>query len=335
MTINKRLTDKALRCKIHGPTNYAEISTGFALCVECQEELSLEFLADYIEATGNKTTYTFATWNSFVNAAVAGKSQNPKRVTSRDRENGHDAKWSGTDTWEEAVFLAKHGWPEGLKRIKKSIEIIDRFMGPKQTRYEQANDLVGPGIIDVDRFQQGRPDVWQVWEAYDTKVGPSTEIVHVVYNISTSSGVDIETMFHRGAAVTAMIDIMEQNGIRVELTLVSCGSNMAYTQRRGRDSYNSDENMDTFKITIKKAEEALDLDRIAFALCNAATFRRLVFSLMEQNVENLNFGYGRVNIYREEGAMVLDPSSLEIRFEHDMVPWLKKQLKGYGIQVDE
>ena len=77
------------------------------------------------------------------------------------------------------------------------------------------------------------------------------------------------------------------------------------------------------------------MDRIAFALCNAATPRRLMFSIAEQNLPDLSQTYGRPDTYTEDGAINLHSASLYIRKEQDMVPWLIEQLKEFGIEVDD
>lgn len=267
------------------------------------------------------TIHTYNTWYEFVRAADTGTSINPQRNSAHKADRQYSARWSGTNTWDETMQLASRGWPEGLKRIREHVHIIERFISPKQPRLELTYSVRGPGVLDFDRYAQGRPDTWVVWNEIDTQDGQSGRIVPIVFNLSTSSGVNPDTMFQRGAAVVALIDILEHSGIRCEVLLSSCGINQNNTY--------------TFNITLKKSGEALDLDRLAFAMCNASTFRRLVFSLMEQNIPRLESGYGHVSTYREDGAINLDSASLRIRDESNMVPWLIQQLAGYGVEVDK
>lgn len=264
------------------------------------------------------TVTTYNTWDQFIRAADNTTDLNPRRRSSRDTSN---PSWHGTADWQEALDLAHKGWPEGLKKIKDQVTILERFMSPRQPRKELTHAVMGPGVLDFNHYQQGRPDSWIVWEDRDTQDGQSTTLVPIVFNWSASGGVSAKTLFRRGAAICALIDILEHSRIRVELTAVDhtdyCGSGLH-----------------TFRVLLKKAQDHLDMDRMAFALCNAAVLRRFIFSLGEQYVPNLPGSYGLPKAWHEDGAINIDAASLSIRDEKDMLPWLVKQLAGYGVEVD-
>ncbi len=261
--------------------------------------------------------HTYHTWHEFVRASESPDRLNDQPCSSR--EQGRDS-WHGTGTFQEAADLANRGWPDGLRRIKNTITIIERFMAQRQPRRELEYDIRGPGIIDFDRYIQGRPDSWVVWEDVDDQAGVSTQIVPIIYNVATSSGVSIDTMFYRGAAVVALIDILEHNNIRCDVTLTS------------RVNHRHEDYL--FRVHIKKAGDVLDLDRMAYALCHGAVLRRLMFSLFEEHITNLESSYGQPTTWHEDGAINLDGASLYINEEEDMVPWLIKQLSNYGIEVE-
>ena len=263
---------------------------------------------------------TFNTWHSFITDADKTNNLNPHARQSRNRD-AHSTHWTGTASWEEVLDLARLGWPEGLNRIKDQVHIIERFIGPRQPKKELAYNVVGPGILDFDRYIQGRPDAWVTWQEQDTQDGWSAKVVPILFNVSASSGIDKAVLFRRGAAVCALIDILEHSRIRVELTIAE------YANYQGTDGL--------FLVKVKKSEEPADMDRIAFALCHASVLRRLMFSMAEQYIPNLPSSYGRPQSYHQEGALNLDAASLYIRDEADMVPWLVKQLKGFGIEVED
>lgn len=262
--------------------------------------------------------HTYNTWGAFVRAADQTNDLNPKQRISRDVNDGH---WAGTRDWDDTMQLALRGWPDGLRRIRDQVHIIERFLSPKQPRLELTHAVRGPGILDFDHYTQGRPDSWVVWEPISDTHGVSARIVPIVFNLSASSGISAEVLFRRGAAVCALVDILEYSDIRVEILLVDL---TRYGQREH-----------LYKVMLKHSEDTLDLDRVAFALCNAATERRLMFSIQEQTVTDLPYEYGAPSSWHEDGAINLDSASLYIRNEADMVPWLVKQLAGYGIEVDE
>ena len=261
--------------------------------------------------------HTYNTWYEFVRAADQTNDLNPWHKSSHRIDN---AGWAGTYDWNEAMQLALRGWPDGLRRIRDQVHIIERFISPKQPRLELTHAVQGPGILDFDRYAQGRPDSWVVWEPVSDQHGVSTRIVSIVFNISASAGVSVDVLFRRGAVVCALIDILEHSGVRVEIKLAD------------QTTYNN--GTYTWIVMLKRSEDVLDLDRTAYALCNVAVERRLMFSLQEQQVPALPSSYGHAQSYHESGSINLDASSLYVREEADMVPWLIQQLAGYGIEVD-
>ena len=274
---------------------------------------------------------SYPTWYSFIWDADKVNGLNPRNQSSRTADTGVREPWHGTHTWEETLDLANRGWPEGLRRIMANVHIIERFIGPKQPRLELVHAVQGPGILDMARYTQGRPDSWVVWEDVDERYGTSNRIVPIIFNLAASAGVSPDTIFQRGAAVCALVDILEHSKVRTSITLVEMGAYTSSIRGRGPNTPQSS----TFKVTLKRPEDVLDRDRLAFALCNASVQRRLMFSLLEQYVPDLPAGYGSPATYHgEDGAIVIDSASLFIRSEADMIPWLVKQLAQQGIGVE-
>lgn len=265
------------------------------------------------------TIHTYNSWGAFIRAADQTNDLNPTRRSSRDVSR---PSWHGSHDWQETIDLAMRGWPEGLRRIKEQVTVIERFIGPTKPRLDLAYAVQGPGTLDFNRYQQGRPDSWVIWEDGAPQDGQSIRIVPIVFNLSTSGRVSTEVMFRRGAAVCALVDVLEHSNIRVEVILVeyaTYGYGSAYA----------------WKVMLKRAEDILDMDRLAFALCHASVLRRLMFSLAEQYVPHLSGSYGSPRTWYEDGAINLDSASLSVRGAEDMVPWLIGQLAGYGIEVDK
>lgn len=266
----------------------------------------------------NKSIFqSYNTWHEFVRSADNTNNLNPRIIQSREITDG---RWAGTKNWAETMHLATHGWPEGLRAVKQRINITERFIGHKQPQKELVHSVRGPGVLDLERYQQGRPDPWTVWEPRDSQDGRSAQIVPIVFNVSASGRVSTETLFSRGAAVCALADMLEHSNIRVEILIAE------------HASYSQGEYL--FKVVLKHSEDVLDTDRVAFALCNASVLRRLMFSIIEQYVPGLDLAYGRPETYHEAGAINIDSVSLSIHNEADMVPWLVKQLANYGVEVD-
>jgi len=143
----------------------------------------------------------------------------------------------------------------------------------------------------VDRFLDGESDHWlQFPEVMTPAAG---RVVSVIVNIGGNCDVTAETYRNRGAAALAVIDALESAGARVEVTL------------RQRSKLNK-ARLYNFAAVVKRAEDVLELDRMAFLLMHASVQRRFMFRLREQSAggpEWIKGSYGHsVNIAAEEIA---------------------------------
>lgn len=174
--------------------------------------------------------------------------------------------WYGTSTFEEAMYLAKTGWPAGRAAFVKDIAAI----GAPPTSYGAAMgyDVAG-AYPDVCRAIAGDP-MNMVTPADD----PTSRGRVITLRVWTgvSSAVDAATVRAWGAAICSHVDALEGAGWRVDLwqvdTCVKVGwadaSPLMFIQHR-----------------IKDASQAVDLDAIAFSFSNVAWSRRLTFAAKE------------------------------------------------------
>lgn len=190
--------------------------------------------------------------------------------------------WSGTETWDQAMELAQKGWAEGLKDIKAMSEKIWSVVGQEIQKTTFTFDVTG-SVPDVDRFLLGEPENMVQFQQEDS-VGHG-KIVKIYVNSSASCGVSAETMFVRGAAVVALVDALENLGFSCEVETADAVAGQ----------WTGDEEILQYHVMLKRAGGALDLDRLAFALAQPAWFRRLVFSAMEKEPEDIRrtFSVGR------------------------------------------
>lgn len=124
----------------------------------------------------------------------------------------NDYSFTRTRSLEEALALAKNGWPEGIRRIEEmsarlSEEIIKTLHVPEVT-YDVTGDM-----LDVGRFVRGEPEDFMSLTPAEIEQEP--RILHLVANICTSSSVSPETLTRKGAAVVALVDALERHGKRV------------------------------------------------------------------------------------------------------------------------
>jgi hypothetical protein len=218
--------------------------------------------------------FTFDTMGEAIKGAEAPKVSAWQERTSR-RDN--DSEWNGSKTFDDAIKLARHGWPEGRAKMAKAVAVAASTAGFARA---PAFDLDMCGAYPIAALAAAGDPLCMV------NPSPVSErakpIVKLVVAASVSSMVSANDIFNYGAALLAFVDGLEQADVRVELTV-------CYASR----AYHDEKNQAAILVGFKQADEALDLDRAAFALASPAMFRRLVFSIYELNLpQEFEYGYG-------------------------------------------
>jgi len=176
--------------------------------------------------------------------------------------------WFGTSSFEEAVRLAEHGWPDGLARIKTLSSKLKPLM-TEQTERHISRFCEAGDEVDIGRYVTGEPECMV---DYEMKIVPAAgRVVKILANVSASCGIDTEQMFMRGAAAVMLADLVEQSGLRSEIWISSAGH-----------CYDGGPGKVDMRVCIKKPDQPLEMDRVAFMLANPSVFRRLMFMAYEQ-----------------------------------------------------
>lgn len=190
----------------------------------------------------------------------------PRNCRSSRRTNSPG--FHGTANFEEAVSIARTGWPQGAARavaIGASVSAAVRdVINANASSY--AWDVAGQ-FIDIGRYLTGEP------ECFGTIVEDAEAIkkpvVKLVVNLSASACVSADTLVARGVAVVAAVDILEAAGRRVEV--VAATAHHSYSTQL------------EIRIPVKSAGQPLDIDRLAFCLAHPSFYRRLIWSVSEQH----------------------------------------------------
>ena len=211
------------------------------------------------------------------------------RARGLSREASHGRRgdrfpWAGTETFQQALDLAKKGWPEGLEDIKAMSERIWKVVGQEILKTTFTYDVAG-AQPDVDRFLLGEPEN-MIQFRQEESVGHG-RIVKVHVNGVASAGVGVGTMFLRGAAVVALVDALEHLGFSCEVATADAIAR----------EWRGDEQVLQYNVMLKRAGGALDLDRLAFALAQPAWLRRLILSAMEQEPEDIRRAFDVGGVY--------------------------------------
>ena len=282
-------------------------------------------IALFIEESydGHEYRQDFQDWFSFVAKAESGKCELPRH----ERDSITNTNDFAGCSFDEAIKLTKIGWPEGLAKMKDRMELIKSHIPARKLQQELRYEQTGPGTIDMERLKQGHPEPWVVWRTKEDMV-EGDKIVRILYNAAASAFVSTERIFQKGAMICTLIDLLERSGKRVELVLADVS--------QGRTQI-------TTTVMVKKANDILDMDRLAFALAHSACLRRLGFSIMEQAPKQYrdgcgipHGGYGRpLDLTTDDQINIPAQSLYDIAYDiNDQIGWLRGQLFKQGIVIE-
>ena len=203
-------------------------------------------------------------------------------------------KFTGTRTFDEAVQIAISGWDEGRDAIGSGVE----FAKAKQASFKRPDWEYGVAgqRACVPSYCAGVPN-HMVWMD-DTSNRNAMPIVKIYADVGATWFTSAEAMTRKGSAIVALIDQIEQSGQRVELIACKRNDTSGYEHKEQR-----------IFITVKRADEVVDLDRIAFALAHPSMNRRITFRIMELNYSKRVSGYGGVKTFDDlpAEAMYIPP----------------------------
>lgn len=237
--------------------------------------------------------------------------------------------FSGTRDMAHAEELA-FNWREGVERINKVRARI--ALANQRNRKRAVSREVGPGVLSMGHYLSGHPQPYVCLEDDDRQAKGKGKVVRILVNIQASAMVDTETIERRGAAMLAAIDALEQSGRRVELTLVAA----IVGKRGGRSEY---------YVTLKKAQQKLNLNSVAFAVAHPSMLRRFVFAAQEREDQayrnrfgiSLTGGYGRpTNVESDHADIYLGRMfGSEVEFHSDKAAsdWVAQTLEAQGVKI--
>lgn len=202
------------------------------------------------------TTVTFESVGEFL--------ADSQKATHHDSHAEGNKRFSGTNTYGEAVELATNGWADGTKKLNALRAELTAFVEKavaaksKSISYDVTGDW-----LDVGRYLNGEPEVFGSYEAEGEQT--AAKITKIVANVSAIGSVETQSIFSAGAAIYAAVDLLESLGHRVELWLGS-GSTL-HTGKRLQ-----------VLVKLKDASQPIDSDRLAFFVAHNASLRRIFFS---------------------------------------------------------
>lgn len=221
------------------------------------------------------TVHNFESIGDYVRYVTETKQKHSLVEGSDSRQNG-DKFYGDTKSLAEAVSLVEKGWPEGAAKVADWSSRLSSFLSAATSAKSRSYhwDVTGD-YVDIGKFLTGEPECCGSDAEYGEQL--SGRVVTIRLNACVSGGLQADAIVARGVAVLVAVDILESLGKRCEVIVSQATS----TYGRGGDAGSvRDLHLDA-NVTVKRAGEPVDLDRLAYSVAHPAFFRRLGFRFME------------------------------------------------------
>lgn len=217
----------------------------------------------------------------------------------------HKENFYGTKTYEESMNLLENGWHEGVTMIENAGL---NPHGGKGIRFK--TDVVG-GAPCIPNAIMGLPDSMFATEDRHQKMREVT----IAYGIGGHADITARELAQAGRILLDAVASIEKSGINVRIVLCKI------TASRGEPTNPRSQNVG-IAVPIKKADDKLNLKKVAYPLSHPSFFRRQYFHWLETQQ---SFGYNEkdhgysVTKYADyrgmlESVGVLKPSDLFVGF---------------------
>lgn len=208
---------------------------------------------------------------------VINNRPNNEVMKNKESSKKGDKEFTGTENWEEAVYLFENGYTDVLDKIKAGVAA-----GIKKTETIQKR-RTSTGVVGyaahVPNAIMGLPNSMIYTQATPQKI----KAVSINYNICENCNVEAEEFIKSGVAVLNVINRLELNGCRVNLKITFYSA-----ECDGEYAFGS--------VDVKHYREHMDLQKLCFPVANPSMFRRFGFKWLETCngiTKSWNWGYGR------------------------------------------
>lgn len=235
----------------------------------------------------NRLNEHYETLGEFIAAAERAPLNSEKASRSTSSTS---TEWTGTSSFEEAVKLARHGWPEGRRKL---VSALAQAQAAPRVSPAMVMDVAGAYPVAA-LAAAGDPCSMVDLSPVEDRVRP---IVRLVIQRGGSSAYSASEFTNYGAAVLSYVEGLEAAGFRCEI-VASFAADL-------RELHHM------LSVTVKRAEEPIEMDRMAYVLTHASFFRRIAFAVKESTPgvhEALGSSYGHSR--SPEAGVETDPDQI-------------------------
>ena len=188
----------------------------------------------------------------------------PAEFADAVQNDGHryrsNREWTG-ETFEEAISRTRSGNPARVPEAERMLDKIEADIDLE--RPEWTSDVAG-AFPDVPAFLAGAPDCMRRRAETISEKAP----VRVWVDVTSSCGIQHETLAARGTAALALVMQLNRQGRAVEL--------MTYTSLDGRNNGQS-------VVIIRQQTAPVDIASVAHCLTSSGYSRTLCYGYSEKN----------------------------------------------------
>lgn len=223
--------------------------------------------------------------------------------------------WYGSRNLDDAIEICENGWAEKAKRLTTKIKTYTttsdfakyqkRFIS--QSGFQPIVPLYLAGVPNNmmnSRFEQKKQ-----------------KIITITKSVGYRGNVSLMQIEQESLKTLSIIQMLESKGYRVNLNVCN--------------TWIADKNTITLKINIKRANEKLNISKVAFPLTHPSMLRRLIFRFREVTPENENsVGASLYDKYSNMAAIdpkkeIFIPSFMDMSM--DEIKDLKDLESGYTV----
>ena len=247
----------------------------------------------------------------------------------KKESRGYSNEWNGNVTWLEAKKLALQGWQDGLEQVKKYQTEITPQITEKVIRPSQIYDFAGYNV-DVGRYLSNDPECF-VSREFVINNSPG-RVFTLVCSISFSAAIEPETIIQRGAIICALVEAIEYAGHRVE---VICNwATSKHSNEKNRSGKIKKDGWLEIDVTVKKANQPLEMIELAFCLAHPAMLRRVLFSVAEiEGWSDFAYAYGYPAEATKKGDLYIQEIFSGTIPDKKAIDWTLEQLKKLNIEI--
>ena len=274
-------------------------------------------IRNYIETLGDAVDYLKSTISP-----VGSRNFNSELIM---KQEGEVPQYFYGSSFNQALYYAVNGWEAGAKELEKVVgTLVADLMGGMMLD-EYYYDVTGQDF-DLDRVLIGEPEAWMQTEQYEVKA-PAKHTLKLLISVEAMASVGLDAIKTKGAAIAALVIILERMRRFVEIELVG-------------HTRHSSGCIET-RTCLKKAGQDLDLGKLAFVLCNGGYLRQMVFAIEERTgtpsqvsrMKNGNYGVSQES--GQEDADIYIGSQMGLYSAGSVKTWVLNELKKQGVELKE